>query len=85
MRVADIGICFEGGKDCTGVGKKIDEPPTEVVDMWEKEKLPTRVEDIEVMSTELQAQADCMDMVNPRIVADYKKLKETITELQQDI
>ena len=43
------------------------------------------MEDIEVMSTELQVQADCMDMVNPRIVADYKKLKETITELQQDI
>jgi chromosome segregation ATPase len=72
-------------KAATGVGQKRDEPPPEVVNNWEKEKLPSRVEDIEVMNTELQAQADCMDTVDPRIVADYKKLKETITELQQDI
>jgi len=53
--------------------------------MWDQEKLPNRVEDIEVMTAELQAQAECMDTVDPRIVADYKKLKETIAELQQDI
>jgi len=80
-----LGAALREAKTATGVGKKRDEPPTEVVDMWEKEKLPSRVEDIEIMNTELQAQADCMDTVDPKIVADYKKLKETIIELQQDI
>jgi len=80
-----LGAALREAKAATGVGQKRDEPPAEVTSMWEKEQLPSRVEDIEVMNTELQAQADCMDTVDPRIVADYRNLKETITELQQDI
>merc|ERR1712106_596340 len=80
-----LGAALREANCVTGVGQKRDEPPADVADSWEKEKLPIRVEDIEVMNTELQAQAECMDTVDPRIVADYKKLKETITELQQDI
>eukprot|EP00092_Neocalanus_flemingeri_P024188 GFUD01026235.1.p1 GENE.GFUD01026235.1~~GFUD01026235.1.p1 ORF type:complete len:1076 (+),score=430.02 GFUD01026235.1:59-3286(+) len=80
-----LGAALREAKAATGVGQKRDEPPTEVVQVWEKEKFPSRVEDIEVMITELQAQAECMDTVDPRIVADYNKLKETIIELQQDI
>jgi len=80
-----LGIALREAKNVTGVGQKRDEPPPDVLGMWDQEKLPNRVEDIEVMTAELQAQAECMDTVDPRIVADYKKLKETIAELQQDI
>lgn len=80
-----LGIALREAKNVTGVGHKKDEPPAEVLQLWEQESLPSRVEDIEVMTTELEAQAECMDTVDPRIVADYKKLKETIAELQQDI
>jgi len=80
-----LGTALREAKNLTGVGQKRDEAPAEVMEMWEREKLPNRVEDIEVMNTELQAQAECMDTVDPRIVADYNKLKENITELQQDI
>merc|ERR1712142_1073437 len=80
-----LGIALREAKNVTGAGQKKDEPPAEVLQLWEQESLPSRVEDIEVLTTELEAQAECMDTVDPRIVADYKKLKETIAELQQDI
>ena len=50
-----LGIALREAKNVTGAGQKKDEPPAEVLQLWEQESLPSRVEDIEVMTTELEA------------------------------
>jgi chromosome segregation ATPase len=82
-RLQALSVTLREAKAVTGSSGK--EPPAEVVTRWETEKLPTLKEEIEVMITELQVQADCMDTVDPAAVRDYKLLKETIEELVQDI
>ena len=69
----------------TGRGKKSGEPPEEVKQIWEAEKIPSRFEEIEVLINELRAKTECMDSVDPRIIREYNTLKENIEELQQDI
>ena len=61
------------------------EPPAALTEKWEEEKLPAQREAIEVMAAELQAQADCMEAVDPAVVREYQDLKETIQELERDI
>lgn len=61
------------------------EAPQALQARWEAEQLPSQKEAIEVKITELETQAEAMDAVDPRIVRDYKELKETIQELEQDL
>ena len=52
---------------------------------WEEKEIPSGVELIETLMTELQAKADCMDNIDKRTVREYRELKETIKELDEDI
>ena len=65
--------------------KKTNEPPQEVEKEWEEKEIPSGVELIETLMTELQAKADCMDSIDKRTVREYRELKETIKELDEDI
>ena len=70
----------------TGINKvKPTEPPPAMKKEWEEKGIPIGEDQIETLITELQAKADCMDNVDKRIVREYRELKETIRELEQDI
>ena len=78
-----LNVVLREAKASTGsVGK---EPPPNVVARWKAEQFPSGREAIEVLLSELKAEADCMDNVDPRIVRDYKLLKENVEELTNDI
>ena len=66
-------------------GSHGNEPATELVAKWEKERLPSGREEIEVLAQELQGEANSMEEVDPRKVADYRNIKEVIQELERDI
>ena len=69
----------------TGHGARKEEPPPELKELWNQEKIPSRYEEVDLLIAELRAQADCMETMDPRTVREYNNLRETIAELQQDI
>ena len=69
----------------TGFGATKNEPPEDVKKIWEEEKMPVKIEELNLMIAELKAQADCMDSIDQRTIREYNKMKDDIAELEQDI
>ena len=69
----------------TGHGATKNEPPEDVKKIWEEEKMPTKLEELNLMIAELKAQADCMESIDQRTIREYNTMKETIAELEEDI
>ena len=78
-----LSIALREAKASTGSSGK--EPPPDVVARWKAEQFPDGREAIDVMMSELKAEAECMDSVDPQTVRDYKLLKENVDELTNDI
>ena len=68
-----------------GHGARKEQPPDAKVKEWEAEKIPSKFEDLNIFINDLKARADCLGDVDPRIIREYNRMKETIEELQQDI
>ena len=69
----------------TGFGGRKEEAPEEVKQLWDKEKIPNRYEELDLLINELRAQAECMESVDQRTLRNYEELKDNIEELQHDI
>jgi len=74
-------------KKATGVNKanKKPEPPKEYLDFWAKEEFPARLVDIDALSAELEARADCTDTVDQGVLERYRLLSDQIVELEDDV
>ena len=69
----------------TGYGRSKQEAPEEVRQLWVEEKIPNSYEEVDLLINELNAQADCMDSVNPRTLREYDEARDNVEELRRDI
>jgi len=84
---AAMGAALREAKAATGVGKDKDKPPEKVKEDWDALDVPNIVtsDEIEREIVNKRAEMDCMETVDPKIVAEYRKMKEQIEELEADI
>ena len=69
----------------TGFGASKQEAPDEVKQLWAEEKIPNTYEEVDLLINELNAQADCMESVDPRTLRQYDEARDNIEELRRDI
>jgi len=73
-------------KAVTGTSKAAkDKPPTDLVEFWEKESFPEGVEQIELLSGQLEAQASSTADIDQSVMEKYTDLREQIQELDEAI
>ena len=80
-----MAAAFKEAKASTGSGIEKDKPPENIQTAWRKEELPDRLDDIDGLIVNKRAELDCMDDVDPQKVADYRRIKDQIQELENDI
>jgi len=80
-----MAAAFKEAKASTGSGVEKDKPPENIQMAWKKEELPDRLDDIDGLIVNKRAELDCMDDVDPQKVADYRRIKDQIQELENDI
>lgn len=76
---------LKAAKKSTGLAKGTkDKPPPEVAEFWEQAGFPNSVLDIERLAGQLEAAAHCAQNVNRSVFDEYRELKSSIEELEQE-
>jgi len=76
---------LKAAKKSTGLAKGTkDKPPPEVVEFWTQEGFPNTVLDIDRLAGQLEAAAHCAQNVNQSVLEEYRELKFSIEELEQE-
>ena len=71
---AAMGAALRDAKAATGVGREKDKPPEDIKEAWDALDIPniTTADEIEREIVNKKAEMDCMETVDPKIVANYR-------------